>query len=249
MDFKNKIVLITGAGSGIGRNTAEAFAKAGAQVVVSDINIAGGEETVKQIHAESGKATFVKCDVANYEEVQQLIKTIVAQHGQLDIAVNNAGIAPKEPAKTGESSLYDWEQVIAINQTGVFYCMKEELKQMMQQESGNIINISSVAGLKALPENLSYVASKHAVVGMTKTAALEYARQGIRLNAVCPVFTVSPMFDPAQLGDYAEKLKRLIPMKRFGRTQEIADVILWLASEQSSFVTGQAIAVDGGMTA
>ncbi len=248
MNFKDKIVLITGSGSGIGRNTALAFAKAGAKVVVSDINVKGGEETVKQIRAEGGEATFIKNNVVHYEEVQYLIKQIIEQYGRLDIAVNNAGVAPKSPAKTAESTLDDWEQVIAVNQTGVFYCMKEELKQMMQQGGGNIVNISSVAGLKALPENLSYVASKHAVIGMTKTAALEYARHGIRLNAVCPVFTVSPMFDPEQLGDYAEKLKRLIPMKRFGHTQEIADVILWLASEQSSFVTGQAIAVDGGMT-
>lgn len=249
MDFQDKIVMITGAGSGIGRAAALLYAKEGAQVVVSDINPKGGEETVKLITEAGGKAVFIAANVAKLDEVENLINACVAQFGKLDIAINNAGIGDFNQKKTAEHPVDSWDKVIAVNQTGVFYCMKMELQQMMKQGGGNIVNISSVAGLKGLPNNLAYVASKHAVVGMTKTASMEYAKHNIRINAVCPVFTLTNLFKPEFFGDKAEKLKANIPMKRYGKTEEIAEAIAWLTTDKSSFVTGHIMPVDGGTTA
>jgi NAD(P)-dependent dehydrogenase (short-subunit alcohol dehydrogenase family) len=251
MDFKNKTVVITGAGSGIGRSTAILFAMQGANVVVSDINEKGGIETVELIKNKNGSAIFIKCNVAKYDEVENLMNKTVEHFGSIDVAVNNAGIGGKSLQKTAEHPFDDWDRVIAVNQTGVFYCMKLEIQQMLKQGYGNIINIASIAGLRGLPNNLSYVASKHAVVGMTKTAALEYARKNIRVNAVCPVFTHSALFQ--QLLDSKEgldqKLKMGIPMSRFGQPEEIGEAILWLTSDKSKFITGHALPVDGGMMA
>jgi NAD(P)-dependent dehydrogenase (short-subunit alcohol dehydrogenase family) len=251
MEFKDKIVLITGAASGIGHATAKLYGAEGATVVVSDVNESGGHETVRQITEGGGTAAFIKANVTEYEEVKTLITSIVRQFGRLDIAVNNAGIASQQYLKTADHTLEDWDRVIAVNQTGVFYCMKLELQQMRQQEGGCIINIASIAGLRGLPNNLAYVASKHAVVGMTKTAAMEYARYNIRINAVCPVFTITPLFQPESFGKegLAEKLKRGIPMRRFAQPVEMANAILWLSSDKASFVTGHAMSVDGGLTA
>lgn len=251
MEYQNKIVLITGAGSGIGQVTAKLFADEGATVVVADISETGGQETVQQITDNNGNATFVQVDVSDYQDVEHLINTIVEQHGRLDIACNNAGIGHKQALRTAEHTLEDWDRVIAINQTGVFYCMKLELQQMMRQGGGCIVNTASIAGLRGLPNNLAYVASKHAVVGMTKTAAMEYARHNIRVNAVCPVFTVTNLFNPDAFPDASlpEKLKRGIPMKRFADPIEMAQAILWLSSEKAGFMTGHALPVDGGLTA
>ncbi len=249
MEFQDKIVMITGAGSGIGRAAALLYAKDGAQVVVSDINPKGGEETVKMITEAGGKATFIAADVAKLADVEQLIEQIVAQFGRLDIAVNNAGIGDFNQKKTAEHLVDSWDKIIAVNQTGVFYCLKQELQQMMKQKSGSIVNISSIAGLRGLPNNLAYVASKHAVVGMTKTASREYAKHGIRINAVCPVFTLTNLFKPEYFGDKAEKLKQTIPMKRYGTADEIAEAIIWLSTDKASFVTGHIMSIDGGQTA
>lgn len=248
MQFKNKVALITGSGSGIGRVTALQFAAEGATIVVSDINEKSGAATVHEIEAAGGKAIFIKCNVAVYEEVEQLMNTAVEQLGQIDIAVNNAGIGTM-PVKTEDHSLKEWDRVIAVNQTGLFYCMKLEIQQMLKQGSGCIVNIASIAGLKGLPNNLAYVASKHAVVGMTKTAAMEYAKHNIRINAVCPVFTITNLFKPEYFGEVADKLKNLIPMKRFAEPQEMAEAIVWLSSDKASFVTGHAMPIDGGITA
>ncbi len=249
--FTEKVVVITGAGSGIGRITAQKFGVEGARVVVSDINEETGEETVSLIESEGGTATFVRANVAVFGEVETLMKTAVAQFGRIDIAVNNAGIGGKQLLKTAEHTHEDWDNVIAVNQTGVFYCMQVELQQMMRQQSGVIINIASIAGLRGLPNNLAYVASKHAVVGMTKTAAMEYAKYGIRVNAVCPVFTITNLFKPELFPDPAlpEKLKRAVPMKRFAEASEMADAVLYLSSEGASFITGHALPIDGGLTA
>ncbi len=249
--FENKNVIITGAGSGIGRETALKFASAGATVVVADINDKGGKDTVGMIEAKGGKASFVQTNVANHEEVCKLIEGTVSNHGSVDIAVNNAGVGGKNMFKTAEHTHDDWHDVIAVNQTGVFYCMQEELKQMMAQGGGTIVNIASIAGIRGLPNSLSYVASKHAVVGMTRTAAMEYAKYGIRINAVCPVFTLTNMFDPSYYPDQVipNKLKSLIPMKRFSKPQEMADAIVYLSSDNASFITGHALPVDGGLTA
>ena len=251
MQFKNKTVVITGSGSGIGRSTALLFAEKGANVVVSDINEKGGNETIDLIKKNNGSAIFIKCNVAKYDEVQNLMNKTVEQFGSIDTAVNNAGIGGKALAKTAVHPFDDWDDVIAVNQTGVFYCLKLEIQQMLKQGSGCIINISSIAGLKGLPNNLSYVASKHAVIGMTKTAALEYAKNNIRVNAVCPVFTHSALFQ--QLLDakegLEEKLLRSIPMQRFGQPEEIGEAILWLSSDKAKFITGHALPVDGGIMA
>ena len=252
MEFKDKIVLITGAASGIGRQTALEFAKQGGMVVVSDVNEKGGAETVQLIESEGGKATFIKNNVADSSEVEQLIHTIVERYGSLDIAINNAGVGGGA-ARLADVSIEEWHDVMSINASGVFYCMKYELQQMMKQGSGNIVNIASVAGLRALPNSSPYVASKHAVVGLTKTAAKEYARKNIRINALCPVFTVTALFDPKKIEQgvpgLPDKLKAAIPMKRFAEVQEMTDAIIWLCSEKSSFVTGLALQVDGGMMA
>ncbi|MEM1328653.1 MAG: glucose 1-dehydrogenase [Bacteroidota bacterium] len=251
MTFKNKTVLITGAASGIGRETALQFTRAGAKVVVADRQVEQGKQTVDLIQQENGEALFLAVDVANYESVQAMIEQSVAHFGQLDIAINNAGIGPQKTGKTHQHGLEDWDQVIAVNQTGVFYCMQEELKVMLAQNNGVIINIASVAGLKALPNNIAYTASKHAVVGMTKTAALEYARKNIRINAVCPVFTHSPMLEQlfSSKSGLREQLQHTIPLGRYGEANEIAEAILWLSSDGATFITGQAFPVDGGMMA
>ncbi len=252
MEFSNKIILITGAGSGIGRVTAHAFAKEGGTVIVADINEKGGNETVKQIEELGGKAMFIKNNVADYEDVEKMHQTIIDKYGHLDVAVNNAGIGGI-PSRTHEHGLKNWDQVMAVNATGVFYCMRVQIEQMLKQGGGAIVNTASIAGLRGLPNNLAYVASKHAVVGMTKTAAMEYARHKIRINAICPVFTVTPLFDPEVMeklsAGLSGKLKKGIPMKRFADPIEMANTILWLCSDKASFVTGHAMPVDGGLTA
>ena len=252
MNFKDKIVLITGAASGIGRAAALAFAKAGGTIVVSDINVEGGMETVSQIKATGRKALFIKTNVADFASVEKLMQQIVEQFGRLDIAINNAGIAGVN-ARTIDMPLDSWDKVMAINASGVFYCMKTQIPIMLKQGGGAIVNTASIAGLKGLPNSLAYVASKHAVVGMTKTAAMEYARNNIRINAICPVFTISPLFDPEAIEKVAkgipDKLKANIPMKRFAQAEEQVAAMMWLCSDGASFVTGLALPVDGGLTA
>lgn len=248
MNLENKVVVITGAGSGIGAATAKLFGKHKALVVVSDIDLENAQKITDDINKADGHAFAVKTDVTSFQEVETLVKSVVKNHGQLDVMVNNAGIGGKQQARTAEHTLEDWHNVIAVNQTGVFYCMKLALKQMLTQGGGTIINVASLAGLKASGNNLSYSASKFAVVGMTKSAALEYARKNIRINAVCPGFTHSALLDQllAVSPDMADKLKRFIPMGRFGEAEEIAEAICWLASENSKFITGQTITLDGG---
>ncbi len=248
--FKNQSVIITGASSGIGRATALFFAAKGANVVVSDINDAGGKETVKQIEANGGRAIFVKTNVVNDAEVQALVQKCIDHFGGLDIMVNNAGIG-------GDLQFFDqikdedWNQIIAINQTGVFYCMRAALKVMKPQRRGFIVNTSSVAGIGAAPRMGAYAASKHAVIGMTKTAAVEYAKYGIRINAICPTVIKTPMGESYITGNAAvvDMIKHSIPMKRFGEAEEVAKTVAWLCSEDASFITGHAIRIDGGMKA
>ena len=247
MEVTNKIVIITGAGSGIGKATAIHFAKYGATVVVSDINLESAQKVADEIATNKGKAFAVKANVAKFEDVENLINATVEKFGSLDVIVNNAGIGPNL-LKTHESLLKDWDRVISVNQTGVFYCMKVALQQFLKQGHGNIVNIASLAGLKASPSNISYSASKFAVVGMTKSAAMEYATKNIRVNAVCPGYTESALLDQL-LNAKPEMdaiLKSMIPMKRFGKTSEIAEAVVWLASDSTRFITGQTITLDGG---
>lgn len=249
--FLDKVVLVTGGGSGIGRATALAFAQAGAQVVVSDVSVGGGEETVRLIQEADGKASFLKADVSVVAEVQALIEKIVADFGRLDIAFNNAGI-PGDLGKTADCSIENWERVVAVDLNGVFYCAKFELQQMLKQGEGIIVNMASVAGLVGTPFGApAYVASKHGVVGLTRSMALEYARSNIRVNAVCPAFTDTPILDPLRAYDPAmvDRFADRQPLGRLGKPEEVAAVVLWLCSPAASFITGAAIPIDGGTTA
>lgn len=249
-DIADKVAIVTGAASGIGRATALRFADAGAKVVVSDVNEVGGEDTVDMIHKQGGEALFVLTNVADAGSVERMVKTAIDAYGRLDIGINNAGIGGVW-AKTAEYPHDDWHQVLAVNLTGVFYCMQAELKPMLAQGCGAIVNTASVAGLRALDNAPAYAASKHGVIGLTRSAAREYAKRNIRINAVCPVFTRTPLFDETLLvrEDLEERFRRMIPMQRYGEPRDIAEAIFWLASDASSFVTGQALSLDGGLTA
>lgn len=248
--FANKVALITGGSSGIGRATALLFASHGARIVIADIATEGGEETVEMVKKHGVEAFFVKTDVSDATQVENMVNATVEKFGRLDIAINNAGTGGTW-GRTAEHPLDAYRKVIAINQDSVFYGMHFQIKQMLKQGEGAIVNVASVAGLRALPNANAYVASKHAVVGLTKTAAIEYATKNIRINAVAPVFTITPMVEQIFQfgGEYEEKLRNTIPMRRYGKPEEIADAILWLCSPQSAFVTGLTLPIDGGMMA
>ena len=250
MSLKDKIVIITGAGSGIGAATAKLFGKQGARVVVSDLNLKNAQKIAHQVKEAGGMASAVKTDVTIFEDVETLVTSTVAEFGKLDIMVNNAGIGGANQKKTAEHTHDDWHNVIAVNQTGVFYCMQVALLQMTKQGYGAIVNVASLAGLKASTNNISYSASKFAVVGMTKSAALEYGHKNIRINAVCPGYTHSALLSQllSSRDDMGDILKRYIPMGRFGEAEEIAEGICWLASDSSKFITGQTLTLDGGIS-
>lgn len=249
--LKGKVALVTGASAGIGRTTALAFAREGAKVVVADILIEEGKETVRMIKEGGGEAIFVKADVTQPEEVEALISTTVETYGRLDCAFNNAGIEEQEPVRTADVIEENWDRVINTNLKGVWLCMKYEIPQMLKQGGGAIVNAGSVAGLVAEPNISSYVASKHGVVGLTKAAALEYAKDGIRVNAVCPGCIPTGQVERVTRGDpqEIERLASLHPIGRMGTTEEIAAAVLWLCSDAASFVTGYPLAVDGGFVA
>ena len=249
-DFTNKIVLVTGGASGIGRAAALAFAQNGAKVVVSDFVEPGGMETVRMIRDLQGEAMFVRADVSDLTEVANLMKQVMDTYGTLDIAVNNAGYQGVR-ASTVDYPQAEWQRVIEVNVTGVWYCMKHEIDLMMQQGDGVIVNLASVAGLVGFPYHSAYAASKHAVVGLTKTAALEYIRKGIRINAVCPGFTDTPMVQRVMEEDpaYGQRLVGHVPARRLGTPEEVAAAILYLCDDQSGFVTGHCLVLDGGITA
>lgn len=248
--FVGKGCLVTGAGSGIGRATALAFAREGGHVAVADIDEAGGQRTVADIEAAGGEAFFVRTDIASRADVRQLVEMTMARFGRLDCAVNNAGITGGVNAPTATYPEDAWTRVLAVNLTGTWYCLQEELAVMLPQ-GGTIVNVASAAGLHGHPNNVPYAATKHGVVGMTKTAALEYATQNIRVNAVCPTGIETPMIMDGRLNlrnnpEALAKFSSQAALKRLGRAEEVAEVVLWLCSEQSSFITGHAMAVDGG---
>lgn len=241
-----KVALITGAGSGIGKQTALLFAREGARVVVSDINENDGKAVADQIINAGGEAIFIKADTAKPEDHQALVDQTIAKFGKLDIAVNNAGIGGTL-APTGEYPIDGWQHVIGINLSGVFYGLRYQLPAM--KAGGSIVNIASILGNVGTAQSPAYVASKHGVVGLTKAAALEYAQVGIRINAVGPGYIKTPLLDNALDADTLKALVGLHPIGRLGEAPEVAELILWLGSDKASFVTGGYYAVDGGYLA
>jgi NAD(P)-dependent dehydrogenase (short-subunit alcohol dehydrogenase family) len=248
--FSGKVALVTGAGSGIGRASALAFAKAGAKVVVADVSVEGGQETVELCRAENTDSFFVQCDVAKSIEVEMMVRKTVEFYGRIDFAHNNAGIEGPR-ALTGDYNEDQFDRVIAVNLKGVFLCMHYEIPYMLRQGGGAIVNTSSVAGLVGTRGVPAYVASKHGVVGLTKTAALEYARDNIRVNCVCPGVIHTAMIDRFSQGDpdILAQFAEGEPIGRMGTPEEVADAVIWLCSAQSGFVTGHALSVDGGRVA
>jgi NAD(P)-dependent dehydrogenase (short-subunit alcohol dehydrogenase family) len=249
-----KVALVTGGGSGIGRATALAFAREGARVVLADIMVEAGEATVRMIQETSGEALFCKADVSKAAEVQALVHTAVDTYGRLDCAHNNAGVEGLRgviPAPTADLTEDMWDYILNINLKGVWLCMKYEIPQMLKQGGGAIVNTASVAGLVGFQAIPAYVASKHGVNGLTKTAALEYAKSGIRVNAVCPGVIHTPMVERFFKANpqASETMSALEPVGRLGKPEEIAAAVVWLCSDAASFVTGLPMAVDGALTA
>ena len=248
--FDGKVALVTGAGGGIGRATAIAFAREGARLVASDVEGAGGEETARLVAEAGGTAIHIACDVTRPEEVEALVQAAVDGFGRLDCAHNNAGIEGAY-GRTADCDEENFDRTCAVNLKGVYLCLKAELAHMLGAGGGAIVNTASVAGVEGAKNLPAYVASKHGVMGLTRTAALEYATRGIRVNAVCPgpirtrmleaLMEENPRMEPAMIA--------AVPMRRLGKPEEIAEAVVWLCSDRASYVTGQGIVVDGGFTA
>ena len=242
-----KVALVTGAGSGIGRAVALAFGKAGATVVVADIVPAQGSETVRLIEQAGGTAVFQLCDVSKNSDVQAMVDETVRRFGRLDFACNIAGIHNPMPETLVDADEEMWDRIIAVNLKGVFLCMKHEVRHMVGQGKGVIVNMASLAGILAEPGCYAYVASKHGIMGLTKTAAFDYAKAGIRINAVCPAAIDTPGLQQAP-EDLRQRLRETTPVGRIGTPEEVAAAVLWLCSDSAGFVTGTGIVLDGGVS-
>lgn len=250
-DFQGRVAIVTGAGSGIGRAAALAFSDAGASVVIADLDENASRETLELIGSSSSRVLIHQTDVRVPGDVEKLVAATVRTFGRLDFAFNNAGIVEGSTAKVADVEISTWQRVIDVNLTGVWLCMKYQIPEMMKCGGGSIVNTASVAGLTGMGGSAAYVASKHGVIGLTKAAALDYARSGIRVNAICPAAIRTPMLD-ASIGvnpgaeDYFLQFE---PLGRFGAPEEIAATALWLCSDAAAFITGHALAVDGGALA
>ena len=245
-DFENTVALVTGAGSGIGRATAKRFAAEGATVVVADIDTEAGQETAEQIEEDDGDATFIEVDTSRSESIAALVDATLNEHGRLDYAVNNAAVG-NTPAQVPEIDEEEWDRVLDVNQTGVWVGMKHELPALYDTGGGAIVNVSSKAGLRGSPGRAPYAASKHGVVGLTRTAALETATDDVRVNAVCPTIVETPALESMSEAERSSIIDE-VPMKRAASPEEVASVIVWLCSDEASYITGQSLPVDGGET-
>jgi NAD(P)-dependent dehydrogenase (short-subunit alcohol dehydrogenase family) len=243
-----RVALVTGASSGIGRATAQAFVARGYATVLVDRDEDAGLQVQAQLR-KSGECTFVRCDVTDDHAVRQAVERAVATYGQLNVAFNAAGIDGDAGQATADCSVENWNRVLATDLTGLWYCLRHEIPQLLKSGGGAIVNCASVAGLVGAPYVPAYVAAKHGVVGLTKAAALEYARQGIRVNAVCPGMIDTPMTRKGLTPEISAALLKESPTGRMGQPTEVASAVLWLCDESATFVTGQAIAVDGAWTA
>ena len=249
--LENKMVFITGGLSGIGLACAIAAAKEGANVAVADFKSANGDKALIEIKKENSKAIFIECDVSIFAQVQMAIQKVVSTFGRLDVALNNAGIGG-EANKVGDMSEEAWLKVINVNLNGIFNCMKHELTQMSKQKKGIIVNMSSILGKEGFATSSHYVAAKHGIIGLTQSAALEYATEGIRINSICPGFIETPLLTNAGITENSDLQKYIIglhPMKRLGKSEEIAAGFIFLASDDSSFITGTTLEIDGGYLA
>jgi len=244
----SKVAIVTGASSGIGEAIAITFAAAGAKVVVSDINEEGGNSVVEKIKSNGGEAIFIKADTSKADENEKLVTATVKHFGGLDIAVNNAGIGGPA-AFTGDYAVEDWDKVIGVNLSGVFYGLRYQIPAIIANGGGNIINMASVLGQVGTKFSPAYVAAKHGVVGLTKAAAIEYADQKVRINSVGPGYVKTPLLVKHLSEDQMDALVKQHPIGRLGESQEIAELVLWLASDKASFVTGTYYAADGGFLA
>lgn len=248
LSFEDKVALVTGGASGLGLATVKAFARSGASVVVADWNEEAARTVADELRVQGYKTLAIGCDVSDDAQVEAMVERTVAVFGRLDVAYNNAGVQ-NLLAETADTTRDDYDRVMAINLRGVWSCMRFELRQMRKQGTGAIVNCSSLGGLVGGAERGIYHAAKHGVIGFTKSAALEYAARGIRINAVCPGLIWTPMVDQMVAGGQGDAMKAMeqsVPMKRVGRPEEIADAVLWLSSDAASYVTGQSISVDGG---
>ncbi|QCC52721.1 SDR family oxidoreductase [Halapricum salinum] len=245
--IQDAVAIVTGGSTGIGRSAAIRFAEEGASVVVADVNVDDGEQTVAAITDAGGEATFVETDVSDEADVEAMVETAVETYGGLDFAFNNAGIEG-ETGSASEQPTTNWERVIDVNLKGVFNCMRAEIPAMLESGGGSIVNTASIAGVVGFPGLSPYVASKHGVIGLTKTAAIEFSGDGVRVNAICPGVIETPMVQRSQEDspEQMEQVKAATPMGRIGQPEEIGDAAVWLCSDDASFVTGESLVIDGG---
>ncbi len=246
--IRDKCALVTGGGTGIGRSCSILLAQHGAKVVVSDVNDAEGQKTVALIEAAGGTAKYIHCDVSVQEQVKNMVKEAVSTFGPVKLALNNAGIGG-DMAPIHEIDMNVWNKIIAVNLTGVMYCMQEELKVMLATGGGSIVNVASLAGVGGTPMMSPYGVSKHGVVSLTKSGAIEYGKYNVRINAICPSWIETPILDGFDRELLDKQVKRMIPMKRIGEPEEVAETVLWLLSDKASYINGHSMHIDGGLRA